>query len=67
MQELTQAQLKQQDFVDNTIYQAIVDLVANFKTCTDDLKYDGEVVGEIRDIIIDRYNLPDEFYPSVEE
>jgi len=59
--ELSREQLNQQDYVDNAIMNLIYDLVP------DTTSYDGEIVGEIRDALITHYNLPDGFYPSVED
>jgi len=59
--ELSRKQMDQQDYVDNAIMNLIYDLVP------DRMTYDGELVGEIRDAIIARYDLSDEFYPSVTE
>ena len=58
-EELTKAELERQDFVDNTIWDMVYSLVA-------DDEYNGELVGQIRDAIIDYYKLPREFYPYLQ-
>jgi len=65
MQNLTDEQLKRQDFVDNGIF----DLVKRLTPPTKEIKWDIEMIGDIRDTIqhwlVDRYKITDEmeFYP----
>ena len=47
MQNLTDDQIKRQDFVDNQIY----DLVKRLIPSTKDIKWDIEMIGDIRDTI----------------
>jgi hypothetical protein len=61
-EDLTGEELLQQDFVDNTIMNIIYKLLADFNGTADE-EYNGELVGDIRDLIINHYNLPREFYP----
>lgn len=45
--ELTDIQIKRQDFVDNSIFQLLADVNPSIQT----LDWDIEVIGQIRDII----------------
>lgn len=72
-QELTQDQLDRQDFVDDTIFQLILDLAANVEVvASGQLGYDIEFIGIIREavqeVIVDRLQLMTEmeFYPYEE-
>jgi len=59
-EELTKEELERQDFVDNTIMDMIRAL------CGDD-EYNGELVGDVRDLVIGYYALPREFYPYLQK
>jgi len=65
MQNLSEGQIKRQDFVDNQIY----DLVKRLIPSTGEIGWDIEMIGDIRDTIqhwlVDRYKIVDEleFYP----
>lgn len=65
MQNFTEDQIKRQDFVDNEIY----DLVNRLIPPTEEIEWDIEMIGDIRDAIqhwlVDRYRTVDEleFYP----
>jgi hypothetical protein len=63
---LTQQQITQQDFVDNTIFSFIRLINPSNK----EIEWDIEMIGEIRDVLkewlVDKLNLitEQEFYPS---
>jgi len=65
MQNLSDEELKRQDFVDNGIF----DLVKRLIPSTKKIDWDIEMIGDIRDTIqhwlVDRYKIIDEleFYP----
>jgi hypothetical protein len=65
MQNLSEGQLRRQDFVDNQIY----DLVKRLIPSTREIEWDIEMIGDIRDTIqhwlVDRYKVVEEweFYP----
>jgi hypothetical protein len=65
MQNLTDEQLRRQDFVDNGIF----DLVKKLIPLTKKIEWDIEMIGDIRDTIqhwlVDKYQIVDEleFYP----
>ena len=65
MQNLSEEQIKRQDFVDNEIY----DLVKRLIPSTREIDWDIEMIADIRDTIqhwlVDRYKIVDEleFYP----
>ena len=65
MQNLSEDQIKRQDFVDNQIY----DLVKRLIPPESEIEWDIEMIGDIRDTIehwlVDRYKMVDEleFYP----
>ena len=66
--ELTNAQLAQQDFVDNTIWDMLKELT--FGKLGDD-DYDVDLVGPVRDVIQAEFAKrsimsEQEFYPEVE-
>lgn len=66
--ELTKQQIKRQDFVDNTIFDLINELIPSGK----EMGWDIEAVGEIRDAIqsqlVNRGLCTEqEFYPYIEE
>jgi len=69
MEELTEEQIKRQDSVDNTIYQLIQEL----NPTADEIRWDIEMIGEVRDVIgdwiVERLKIMDEqgFYAGVEE
>jgi hypothetical protein len=69
MKELTDKQIERQDFVDNAIFSLIQELNPIDK----EIRWDIEMIGEIRDVIaewmIERLEIRDEqgFYPWVEE
>jgi DNA polymerase sigma len=65
MQNLSEGQIKRQDFVDNEIY----DLVKQLNPSNKEIKWDIEMIGDIRDTIqhwlVDKYKIVGEleFYP----
>jgi hypothetical protein len=65
MQGFTEDQIKRQDFVDNQIY----DLVKRLNPSRSEIKWDIEMIGDIRDTIqhwlVDQYKIVHEleFYP----
>ena len=65
MQNLSEGQLKRQDFVDNQIY----DLVKQLIPSTREIEWNIEMIADIRDTIqywlVDKYKIVDElgFYP----
>jgi hypothetical protein len=65
MQKFTEDQIKRQDFVDNQIY----DLVKRLTPSDQEIEWDIEMIGDIRDTIqywlVDQYKIVDEleFYP----
>jgi len=65
MQNLSDDQLKRQDFVDNGIY----DLVKRLIPSTKEIEWNIEMIGDVRDAIqhwlVDQYKIVDEleFYP----
>jgi len=65
MQNLSDDQLKRQDFVDNEIY----DLVKRLILSTREIEWNIEMIGDIRDTIqhwlVDKYKIVEEldFYP----
>ena len=69
MEELTEEQIKRQDSVDNAIYQLIQEL----NPTADEIRWDIEMIGEVRDVIgdwiVERLKITDEqgFYPYLEE
>ena len=69
MKELTEEQIKRQDYVDNAIYQ----LVREINPVDKEIAWDIEMIGDVRDVIedwlVERLKLTDEqvFYPWVEE
>lgn len=69
MEELTEEQIKRQDSVDNAIYQLIQEL----NPTADEIRWDIEMIGEVRDVIedwiVERLKITDEqgFYPYLED
>jgi hypothetical protein len=67
--ELSDLQLRRQDFVDNSVFR----LIRSVHPCTSDLPWNIEMIGDVRDClrewIVDRYGLCEEqsFYPYIEE
>ena len=65
MQNLSEGQLKRQDFVDNEIY----DLVKRLIPSTKEIDWDIEMIADIRDTIqhwlVDKHKIVDEleYYP----
>jgi hypothetical protein len=65
MQNLSEDQLKRQDFVDNQIYDLAKRLIPSAR----EIAWDIEMIGDIRDTIqhwlVDKYKILDdlEFYP----
>lgn len=66
---LTQQQIAQQDFVDNTIF----DLILSVNPTDKEINWDIEMIGEIRDVLkewlVDKLDITteQEFYPYSEE
>lgn len=69
MKELTDLQIKRQDFVDNAIYQ----LVQSVNPTNKEIEWDIEMIGDIRDVVrewlVDRMKFTDEkyFYPYIDD
>ena len=69
MKELTEEQIKRQDSVDNAIYHLIQEL----NPTADEIRWDIEMIGDVRDVIedwmVERLKITDEksFYPYFEE
>ena len=65
MKSLSEDQIKRQDFVDNEIHDLVKRLVPSKR----EIKWDIEMIGDIRDTIqhwlVDRYKIVEElkFYP----
>ena len=65
MKSLSEDQIKRQDFVDNEIHDLVKRLVPSKR----EIKWDIEMIGDIRDTIqhwlVDKYKIVDEleFYP----
>lgn len=68
MQELTDDQINQQDYVDNVIF----DLIQMLNPTSNEIKWDIEIIAEIRDTI-ERYFVQQkicsnyDFYPYLKE
>jgi hypothetical protein len=68
MKELTQEEIKRQDYVDNAIYQ----LIREINPADKKIEWDIEMIGDVRDVIaewmIERLKITDEqnFYPYSE-
>ena len=69
MKELTEEQIKRQDSVDNAIYQ----LMQELNPTADEIRWDIEMIGEVRDVIedwmVERLKITNEpnFYPYLEK
>ena len=69
MEELTEDQIKRQDFLDNAIYQLIQSINPSDKK----IDWDIEMISEVRDIIrewlVERMKIANEqdFYPYLED
>jgi len=69
MQNDEQMKLNQQDLVDNFIW----DLIVNLYPAHDDIKFDGNIINQIRSVLSDYYVnklkvcTEDEFYPYITE
>jgi len=69
MQNDEQMKLNQQDLVDNFIW----DLIVNLYPVHDDIKFDGNIINQIRSVLSDYYVnklkvcTEDEFYPYITE
>ena len=69
MKELTEEQIRRQDFVDNEIYQ----LIQNVNPTDGNIEWDIEMIGEVRDVIrywiVEKMKITDEqtFYAYIEE
>ena len=69
MPELTDAQLRRQDYVNGLIFETII----NMHPAAGGIEWNIEMIGEVRDRIrywlVDRLDLIDEmrFYPYIEE
>jgi len=65
MENLSEEQIKRQDFVDNQIYDLLNRLIPSER----EIEWDIEMIGDIRDTIqdwlVDQYKIVDEleFYP----
>ncbi len=69
MKELTDKQIKRQDFVDNAIFSLIQELNPIDK----EIRWDIEMIGEVRDVtrewMVERLKITNEqnFYPYLED
>lgn len=69
MKELTDEQIKRQDFVDNAVYHMIREVNPTGKM----IEWDIEMIGEVRDVIrqwlVERMHITSEqsFYPYLPE
>ena len=69
MNDLTREQLQRQDFVDNSIFELMQSLISSGQ----ELAWDIDMVGEIRDCIetwlVERLEIQDSqsFYPHIRE
>ncbi|MDR0588294.1 MAG: hypothetical protein LBG61_04925 [Burkholderiales bacterium] len=62
--ELTREQIKRQDFVDGAIFE----LLQTINPTHDEIKWDIEIIGNIRDTIQSFYKFNEQaFYPFLEE
>lgn len=66
--ELSDRQIERQDFVDNTIYELVNELIPSDK----EMEWDIETIGEVRDsikkILVERQICTEpEFYPYITE
>jgi len=69
MKELTEEQIRRQDFVDSAIYQ----LIQMINPANKNIEWDIEMIGEVRDAIrywiVERMKITDEqtFYPYIDD
>ena len=69
MKELTEEQIRRQDFVDNEIYQ----LIQGVNPTDRNIEWDIEMIGEVRDAIrhwiVERMEITNErsFYPYLDD
>lgn len=68
MSELTEEQIKRQDFVDNRIFE----LVNELNPIQTEIDWDIEMIGEVRECVqnflIDKFSISEEdFYPFIKE
>lgn len=69
MKELTEEQIRRQDFVDNEIYQ----LIQRVNPADKNIEWDIEMIGEVRDVIrhwiVERMKITDEqtFYAYIDD
>ncbi|MBI5874490.1 MAG: hypothetical protein HZB81_01340 [Deltaproteobacteria bacterium] len=69
MKELTDKQIKRQDFVDNAIYH----LIQEVNPASETIEWDIEMIGDVRDVIsewlVEKMNIASEqtFYPYLQE
>ena len=66
--ELTDEQIKRQDYVDNAIFNLINDVIPS----DDELDWNIEIIGNVRDVIHDELVkrgicTAQEFYPEIDE
>ena len=66
--ELTDKQIERQDFVDNKIYQMLIDLIPNEKS----INWDIDAIGRVRDMVTQVFVEKEicnaqEFYPYIAE
>lgn len=69
MRELTSAELKRQDYVDNEIFRLIIAIAPAGASMNWDIEMIGAIRDELRKWIVDRLNICSEkiFYPYVPE
>lgn len=66
--ELTYKQIERQDYVDNVIYEMLIDLIPNKKS----INWDIDAIGRVRDVVSQVFAEKklcneQEFYPYIEE
>ena len=67
-QKLTNKQIERQDFVDNTIYNLLNELIPNEKTIDWNIEYIARVRDTINQIFLEKNICTEqEFYPYLEE
>ena len=67
--ELSDEQIRRQDFVDNAVFQLIQDINPSSKEITWDIEMIGEIRDNIRNWLVERLKICEEmaFYPYIKE
>jgi hypothetical protein len=67
--ELSDEQIRRQDFVDNAVFRFISDINPTSKELSWDIEMIGEIRDNVRQWIVERLGICDEmsFYPYLEE